>query len=103
MIVRNKIWAHVPSVEGPPAPVARVSALRAGAPTLHLRGSKHPQAKLTEGDIPRIREMFEEGISKMRIAKLFGVSDTTILNILRGKKWKHVMSDWRAQTPEPSP
>lgn len=54
------------------------------------RGSRHGNAKLTEGDIPRIFAMREEGSLLREIASEFGISIGTLSAVLDGKTWKHV-------------
>lgn len=54
-------------------------------------GSRHPRAKLTESDIPRIHEMWASGRFKQaEIGELFGVSQRAIWQVLHQIKWKHV-------------
>lgn len=52
-----------------------------------LRGEKHPSAKLRTADIARIAAMRAEKISVPQIAKIFGVSKSTIYKILSGERW----------------
>lgn len=54
------------------------------------RGSEMYNAKLTETDIPRVRELRAAGISYAGIGSLFGVNAKTIHGIINGKNWKHV-------------
>lgn len=54
------------------------------------RGSRHPTSKLSETDIPKIRDHVRDGLSERAIGKLFGVSGQTIRRIKLGEKWKHV-------------
>lgn len=54
------------------------------------KGSAHGMSKLTEQDIPRIRDMIACGCSNVDIGKWFGVSCSTISHIKTGKKWTHV-------------
>jgi len=53
-------------------------------PPIHLS----PLAKLAPQDIPQIRALAQQGLSSRRIAPRFGVSHTTILEILRGNRWE---------------
>jgi len=50
-------------------------------------GEKHPQAKLTEDDVRRIRA---DDRTYKQIAADYGVSYHAIDGIKRGKRWKHV-------------
>lgn len=56
----------------------------------HHLGSKNPRAKLHERDIPKIRDMFKQGLSDREIADIFHVSYTTIWGIRVGYHWVHV-------------
>ena len=58
-------------------------------PPLHV-GDTHPQAKLTTAKVRRIRELLRDGNTGRVIAIMFGVTPTTISNILNGKIWKHI-------------
>jgi hypothetical protein len=53
-------------------------------------GSRQPRSKLTEADIPLIRQAAEQGISQTEIARMFGVTRCPIHAILIGKAWRHV-------------
>lgn len=54
------------------------------------RGALQARAKLTDADIPRIREMRSQGYRQEEIARHFGMSRTGIANILQGRTWTHV-------------
>lgn len=79
----------------------RLENLRWGPKNAHLigrrlkapsarRGSNHPSAKLTEQDIPAIRNLYREGFSATEIADRYSVGQMAILRILRGQRWSHV-------------
>jgi len=56
-------------------------------------GSKNHKAKLSEKDVPLIKEMYKSNrFSQQRIADLFGVSQPRISSIMLGKTWKHVQT-----------
>jgi len=55
------------------------------------RGSRHPNAKLSEGVIIDLRRKWESGGFSMReLAKAFGVSTQMIWMILTKQSWKHL-------------
>lgn len=56
----------------------------------HHRGSRCRRAKLTETDIPMIREMLALGYSMCSIGKWFGVTVGPIACIRNGTTWKHI-------------
>lgn len=65
------------------------SKQRAGKP--NAKGTQHKNAKLTEDDIPVIRQLLASGkYSQREIADMYGVHKSTIQGINSGKKWKHV-------------
>lgn len=51
-------------------------------------GEKNLNAKLTQVDVDRIKEMIVDGSYNTEIAQIFGVHHATISNIRRGKSWK---------------
>lgn len=53
-------------------------------------GEAHPCAKLKELDVLRIRGMVKSGIPKRRLARIYNVSNTTIIGICNGRLWKHI-------------
>jgi hypothetical protein len=55
-----------------------------------LRGSKNPVSKLDERDVPKIRKMSSEGMGVREIAPFFGVSKSTIHNVVSKKWWRHI-------------
>ena len=55
-----------------------------------VKGSAQKDAKLTESDIPVIRQRLEYGATYARIARDYAVSETTIRFIDIGRTWKHV-------------
>lgn len=55
-----------------------------------IQGTQQKQAKLTERDIPIIRELIAERFTDRQIAAHFGVSETAINFIRKGKHWSHV-------------
>jgi hypothetical protein len=54
------------------------------------RGSARAWAKLTEQDIPLIRELLARGESLKKVAAQFGVTTGPIWNIANGRRWRHV-------------
>lgn len=55
-----------------------------------LRGSKQPQAKLTEDDVRYIRKVYAEGgVTYKQLGAQFGVSSTSIYQVITRKFWKY--------------
>ena len=52
------------------------------------RGSRHPQAKLTEGDVITIRSLIDRNTSRRSIAERFDISEGTVSDIKHKKSWK---------------
>lgn len=58
--------------------------------TANRRGGAHPHAKLTETDIPLIRDRVKAGEAMALVAFDYEVGVSTIHSIIRGRSWKHV-------------
>jgi hypothetical protein len=50
-------------------------------------GEKNGMAKLRDADIPVIRQFLENGLSQYKIAKMFNVSRSAIMNLKNRSKW----------------
>lgn len=57
---------------------------------LSRTGSKNGRSKLTEKDIIEIRNLYDNGMTRMEIAKKFNRGWTTIDHIIKRETWKHV-------------
>lgn len=53
----------------------------------HSRGSRHPEAKISEYDVMEIRS---SGLNAREIMGKFGLSKAQACKIRNGKSWKHV-------------
>jgi hypothetical protein len=53
-------------------------------------GEKSNLAKLTAKDVLHIREQFNRGHSQGELGRRFGVTQTTISNIVVRRSWKHI-------------
>lgn len=53
-------------------------------------GSRSSAAKLHETDIPEIRRLLQQGLSQECVGKMFGLTQSGISLIARGRNWKHV-------------
>lgn len=58
-----------------------------------VKGERHPQAKLNEECVKVIRFLGAKGVSGARLARAYGVSQSQIYSIRKGKTWKHVTID----------
>ena len=58
--------------------------------TISHRGEKHPNAKLTNRDVKKIRHMHEHGITMTNLGKQYGVTHSAISNIISRKSWSHI-------------
>lgn len=87
-----------------PAPVERRVKKRSGrivnwAP----KGEAHPKAKLTEGDVREMRELFKDDSFReefqsdhgvlMELAKIYNIHYSTVYKIVNGQSWKHLNDD----------
>ena len=55
----------------------------------HVRGVRHPHAKLTPESVRDILELRQQGISLAKIARRYSVSDQAIHAIMCGESWSH--------------
>jgi hypothetical protein len=62
------------------------------------KGEDYPQSKLTEKDVIEIRRVYQDGLGR-RLAKKYSVAPCTILKIINGESWRHVL----ASPPSPAP
>lgn len=53
-------------------------------------GEECSKTKLSEEDIPVIRDLARQGMSRRKIGEMYGVSNTAITLIVNGTNWKHV-------------
>lgn len=57
----------------------------------HAYGELDGNVKLSTSKVRRIKALYQTGlISKVQLAKAFGVSDATIGHVVNGKTWVHV-------------
>lgn len=66
-----------------------------------LRGERHNLAQLTEPQVLEIRSLWAAGgLAQAAIAERFGTNKANVSQIVRGKKWKHLLpADWQAPQP----
>lgn len=55
-----------------------------------LKGEDHSNAKLTEKQVKKIKQLLVSGVSCSEIGKLFNTKPNTITCIKTGRSWKHV-------------
>lgn len=53
-------------------------------------GPKNPNSKLTEKQVIRIRDYYEQGASPAALARTFNVSRSNISNIVARRIWKKI-------------
>ena len=75
-----------PAEDHGPAPGAPLTE----TPQRRARGVRHGAAKLTEGDVHEIRRRYKGPLSCETLASDFGVSHTTVRNIVHRRTWKHL-------------
>ena len=54
-----------------------------------LKGENHPRHKLTNADALEIRSLYAAGKSQYALADMFGVSRSTIANVVRDDTWSN--------------
>jgi hypothetical protein len=69
-----------------------INTLDMNAKGRNARGSMCPIAKLNEEKVAEIRRLNATGnYTKIGLARTYGVSFTTINNLIKRKSWKHVL------------
>ncbi len=59
-------------------------------PDMIFEKRKDPSKILNEESVKQIRELDSEGKTAKEMAKIFGVSKVTIMDVISGRTWKHV-------------
>lgn len=54
------------------------------------RGEKSPNHKLTNDGVIEIRRRYKNGITQVQLAKIYGVNQTIISDVVRRVTWKHI-------------
>lgn len=54
------------------------------------RGEQHGRAKLTASEVLKIRALHGSNMSNTKIVRLFGISRTTVRNIIARETWRHL-------------
>ncbi len=54
------------------------------------RGSRKPEAKLTESTVREMRRLYGEGLTQREVGRRFGVSQQTAQRAVTGRTWRHV-------------
>ena len=55
-----------------------------------IKGSEHPNSKLTEEQVREIKLKLKDGATQTSLGKIFGVDRTVIQEIKFERSWKHV-------------
>ena len=80
-------------------PVSVVRKALRGESWKHLQGTKfyvipqgmrHGRAKLTDGKVRWLRQLYARGVPIGELAKRYGISKPVASNIIAGKTWKHI-------------
>jgi hypothetical protein len=56
----------------------------------HFCGESGNTNVLKQDQIPEILRLYANGHSSLKIGKVFGVCQQTVMNIINGKSWKHI-------------
>jgi hypothetical protein len=66
----------------------------------YVQGSAFNREAVTEYDVLEIRERYvEHGARICDLARTFGISEPNVLNILKGKSWKHITDGVSVHVP----
>jgi hypothetical protein len=55
------------------------------------KGVRHNLHKLNDADVRQARSLYREGLSQRKLAKMFGVAQSTMWAALRGQTWSHLV------------
>jgi uncharacterized protein YjcR len=55
-----------------------------------LKGSRRPDAKVTEDQVREMRELRQKGMLLRELAEKYGLSKIGVHQIVRRHRWKHV-------------
>lgn len=55
-----------------------------------LRGQECHTTHLTDADVIHIRALRAEGLTLVAIARRYGITKQSVLNIQQGRTWKHL-------------
>ena len=55
------------------------------------RGENHPRSKLKNLQVIEIRDQYQDGKTIAKIARQFNCSESTIRDIVKGRKWIHLL------------
>ncbi len=81
----NLMWAPVGTCKiGQPVKVNAMKIPR-------LRGSQHPNSKLSEDQLIRCRDLYLGGFTLREIAEIFDVAESTVKRVLDGKRYSGVL------------
>jgi hypothetical protein len=82
-------WARTGEVGGP-LRTRSATQKPLGSGRTGVRGERNVRAKLTAADVLEIRECYASGITQASLAKVFGVSQPHVSDIVNGKVWRHL-------------
>ena len=63
------------------------------------RGEDHPLRKLTNEQVYEIRRLNKTGIGYRRLARLYGLEQSSVGDICRGRIWKHLLKEEHTNEP----
>jgi len=86
--IENKLRLEFPIVKRRARGATHYSQTK---PEAVLRGSKHGRAKINENTIPEICSFYATTKSYRKTAAHFGIGKTTVIHIIKGDSWKHVV------------
>ncbi len=82
---------HANNLRWAPRGAARLGKGKGGDGIKDQKGENHHSAKLTADDVREIRRLYRAGLGSVEIGDKFGVKWQTVLAILKGQTWKHVL------------
>lgn len=77
-------------------PVTNQENARRGEAGFHMRdggapvGENHPRSRMTAAKVIEVRDGYDHGLSQRWLAEKYGVSRSTVAQIVNRKTWRHV-------------
>lgn len=63
-----------------------------------MRGARNPLAKLTNKKVTHMRALYKAGTKQTELAKMFGITQANVSEIVRFKTWKRRIKTWKRRT-----
>lgn len=66
----------------------------------HLFGELNGASKLTDDKVRQIHKLVEQGVSQGKVARSYGIAQSTVHKILRGQRWERIYLEMKGAGQE---